>query len=142
MNRQAAFLGCSTWLCLILSGCRAWPAKISAKSFSVFNDFTFVASGTYKPGPHGGFGEDVIQHGTTELPLPDRPRIGIQYVFQRRGPVDIGKLAMVDLPVRLGSVGITVVQAPRTSRDFMYLYIGGPLFVIRIREGGPEGDDL
>jgi hypothetical protein len=105
----------------------------------VFDGFTFVASGTYKPGPHGGFGEDVTQHGTRELPLPDRPQIGVQYVFHHPGPVDVGNLAMVELPARLRSAGITVVRAPKTSRDFMYLYIGGPLFVIRIREGRHEG---
>jgi hypothetical protein len=53
--------------------------------------------------------------------------------------VDNETLALVDLPARLRSAGITIVQAPRSSRELMHLYVGGPLFNIRIKEGEHEG---
>ena len=53
--------------------------------------------------------------------------------------MDDEKLALVELPARLKSAGITIVKAPKSSRHLMYLYVGGPLFNIQIRDGSHEG---
>jgi hypothetical protein len=45
----------------------------------------------------------------------------------------------VDLPARLKSAGITIVKAPKSSKDLMYPYVGGPLFRIQIQDGSHEG---
>jgi hypothetical protein len=73
------------------------------------------------------------------LSVPERPEVGVQYLFLHRPPVDTEKLATIELPNRLRSVGITVTQAPASSKDLIHLFIGGPLFTIRIREGVHEG---
>jgi hypothetical protein len=79
------------------------------------------------------------KHGIAELSQPDRPQVGIQYVFHHRRPVDNEKLALVDFHARLQSAGITVVRAPKSSMELMHLFMGGPLFRIEIRDGSHEG---
>ncbi|HVP45173.1 MAG TPA: hypothetical protein VMT32_01270 [Bryobacteraceae bacterium] len=111
------------------------------KGFSIFTDFTFVGSAPYQPGGvgTGGANEQLPKHGTAQVPLPDRPQPGVQYIFHHRRPVDDEKLALVDLPARLKSAGITIVKAPKSSKDLMYPYIGGPLFKIQIQDVRHEG---
>ncbi len=114
---------------------------MSRNSFDVFAGFTFVASGPYRAGAPrtGGVSEVLPRHGISELPLPDRPQVGIQYVFHHRRPVDNENLALVDFPARLRSAGITAVNTPKSSRELMYPFLGGPLFKIQIRDSGHEG---
>jgi hypothetical protein len=111
------------------------------KSFDVFAGFSFVESGSYQPSASTPIGvSDVLpKHGIAELPLPDRPQVGIQYVFHHRRPIDNERLALEDFPARLRSVGITSVDAPKSSKDLMYPFVGGPLFKIQIRDNSHEG---
>jgi len=130
-----------TVLGLFTLACSPKPHAISQKCFDVFAGFTFVGSGPNMPGPTatGGISDVLPKHGIAELPLPDRPQVGIQYVFHHRRPVDNEKLALVDFPARLRSAGITVVRAPKSSMEMMHLFVGGPLFRIEIKDGSHEG---
>jgi hypothetical protein len=128
----AAFLACFSASCS--------PRSLDMKDFSVFTDFTFVGSAPYKAGPGGApEAQELPKHSTAAVPLPEHPQPGVLYIFHRPGPVDNEKLALADFPARLKSAGITILKAPRSSRDLMYLYIGGPVFRIQIRKGDHEG---
>lgn len=70
------------------------------------------------------------------------PQPGVLYIFHHRRPVDDEKLALVELPARVKSEGITIVKAPKSSKDLMYPYVGGPLFKIQIQDGRHEGNGL
>jgi hypothetical protein len=48
-----------------------------------------------------------------ELPLPDRPQVGVQYVFDHRRPIDNDNLAINEFPAKLQGLGITVLNAPK-----------------------------
>jgi hypothetical protein len=136
--RRVGLLGAIALLALISVSC---SNRSQMKGFSVFSDFVFVGSAPYKPGPAGGAeaNEQLPKHGTAQLPLPDRPQAGVLYIFHHRGPVDNEKLALVDLPARLKSADITIAKAPKSSKELMYPFIGGPLFKIQIRDGNHEG---
>lgn len=122
-----------------LLGCSSGAAAISRKTFDVFEGFTFVGSGPYQQSAPLADNEALPKHGTTEQPLPDLPKVGVQYVFHHRAPVDNEKLALADLPARLRTAGIEVTKAPKSSKEMLYLFRGGPLFKILIRDGGHEG---
>jgi hypothetical protein len=111
------------------------------KGFSFLADFTFVGSVPYRLGAAGPdeISHRLPKHGTAQESLPDRPQPGVRYIFHHRRPVDDEKLALVDLPAKLKSAGIAVVTAPKSSKDMMYPYLGGPLFKIQIRDGSHEG---
>ena len=130
-----------TVLGLLTFGCSTKPEVMNHKSFDVFAGFTFVGSGPYTPDTTapGGISHMLPKHGIAELSQPDRPQVGIQYVFHHRRPVDNEKLALVDFHARLQSAGITVVRAPKSSMELMHLFMGGPLFRIEIRDGSHEG---
>ncbi len=139
--RRAILVSSIVWIGFILLCCTTKQQALSHKSFDIFEGFTFVGSGPNMPGPTatGGISEVLPKHGIAELPLPDRPEVGIQYVFHHRRPVDNEKLVLVDFPARLQSAGITVVRAPKSSMEMLHLFVGGPLFRIEIREGNHEG---
>jgi hypothetical protein len=138
---RAILFSSLVWIGFIALSCSTRPQAMSHKSLDVFAGFTFVGSGPYMPGAPatGGISEVLPRHGIAELPLPEGPQVGIQYVFHHRRPLDNEKLALVDFPTRLQSAGITVVRAPKSSMELMHLFIGGPLFRIQIRDGGHEG---
>lgn len=132
--RPALLLGALMSLCLTSVGCLRGRSGLSDSSFRVFSGFTFVASGPYRPER-----EAIPRHDNRELPLPERPSVGVQYVFHSRDVVDDEKLALVEFPARLRAAGIKIVRAPQSDRDLMYLFMGGPLFKIWIKEGNHEG---
>jgi hypothetical protein len=136
---RAGLLGAGALLAFVSVSCSTRSQEM--KGFSLFRDFTFVGSAPYKAGSTGAAeaNEQLPKHGTAQVPLPDRPLPGIRYIFHHRGPVDNEKLAVIDLPARLKSAGITIVKAPKSSKELMYPFIGGPLFKIQIRDGDHEG---
>jgi hypothetical protein len=138
---RVVFFSSLVWIGFVAFGCSPGPQTMSRNSFDVFSGFTFVASSTYNPeaSPTAVEVETLPKHGIAELPPPVRPQVGIKYVFHHRRPVDNEKLAVVDLPTRLRSVGIKPVNAPKSGNELMYLFIGGPAFKISIREGDHEG---
>ena len=139
--RRAVLFGTLSWSSFISLGCSTWPQALSRKTFDVFAGFTFVGTAPYDPklAAPSGASEVLPKHGTAEQHLPDRLQLGIQYVFHHRRPVDNEQLALVDFPARLRAAGITVVKAPKSTNDLMYLFLGGPLFHIQISDGGHTG---
>jgi hypothetical protein len=64
---------------------------------------------------------------------------GRVYVFRKAISTSNEDIGMKVLPERLAKIGARVTNAPRTSKDFMYVYIGGPLFVIQFEKDGHQG---
>jgi hypothetical protein len=124
----------------ITAGCNRF-SRVDSRIFHVFSDFTFVGAGAYQapPQPNGEDAHGVIEHGQNILSLPKRPVIGRQYIFHHKSPLDVQKLALADLPLRLQKEGLQIVKAPHSSREMMYLYFGGPLFVIKFKQGNHVG---
>ena len=125
---------------IVTAGCARY-SRGDSKIFSVFSDFVFVGEGAYQfpPQPGREVTSEVIEHGQTRLPLPERPEIGRQYVFHHNLPLDVEKLALADLPSRLQREGFQILTTPHSSQDMMRLYFGGPVFVIKFKQGNHVG---
>jgi len=137
-----------TWLlfpCIIMAITTTGCAKHSVngdKALAVFSDFSFAGSGV----PHDFIAKDgqldntkVIAHGDASLSLPKNTAVRTQYVFHYRGRLNRYDLGISELPTRLKQEGMQDVEAPRSARDMMLLYIGGPLFRITFRQGTHQG---
>ncbi|HET9364821.1 MAG TPA: hypothetical protein VFP71_07460, partial [Candidatus Angelobacter sp.] len=101
-----------------------------------FSSFAFVGEGTYNPPAKQTqeINPAVAEHGLNILPLPERLEIKKQYIFHHKSPLDVEKLAVVDLPSRLQNMGLEIIKAPHSSMEMMDLYFGGPLFVIKFKQ--------
>jgi hypothetical protein len=64
---------------------------------------------------------------------------GRVYVFRKTTNTSDDTLGMKVLPERLAKMGARVTKAPQSSKDFMYPYIGGPLFVVEFEKDGHQG---
>jgi hypothetical protein len=64
---------------------------------------------------------------------------GRVYAFRKTTGMSDETLGKKVLPERLSKIGARVTKAPRTSKDFVYPYIGGPLFVIQFEKDGHRG---
>lgn len=64
---------------------------------------------------------------------------GRVYVFRKTTNTSDDMLGMKVLPERLAKMGARVTKAPQSSKDFMYPYIGGPLFVVEFEKDGHQG---
>lgn len=139
--RRAVLFAVVVWVGLGSQSCLMGSRALNRKSLEVFAGFSFVGSGPYQQGapPTGGISEALPKHGIAEQPLPDRPQVGIQYIFHHRLPVDNERLALVDLPGKLHAAGITITKSPKSEKDLMYLFIGGPAFKISVKDGRHEG---
>ncbi len=64
---------------------------------------------------------------------------GRVYVFRKTTKTSNEDLGMKLLPERLAKVGAHTTKAPKSSKDFMYPFIGGPLFIIQFEKDGHQG---
>jgi len=64
---------------------------------------------------------------------------GHVYVFRKTTEMSNEQLGMKVLPERLAKIGAQVTKAPRSSQDFIYRVIGGPLFLIEFQKDGHRG---
>jgi len=126
------FLAWLTLAVLLLTACTN-RKKIDRKVFSVFSDFVFVGSGPY----HGNSELDrtVPAHGANPMSLPGQLEIDKLYIFHHRRPLDGQALALSALPSRLRQQGIRITQAPTSTKELMFPYVGGPIFTIRFEDG-------
>ena len=99
----------------------------------VFSDFSYVRRQPVADDFKSGFPPS----GTTALPETFEP--GYRYIFHRRLPSDNVQLGTKVLPERLKSQGFDVLEFPKTERELVYSYIGGPFFRIRFRSGDRVG---
>lgn len=61
------------------------------------------------------------------------------YVFRKTSDIPDEILGKKVLPERLAMIGAKVTEAPQSSKDFTYPYIGGPLFMIQFEKDGHQG---
>jgi hypothetical protein len=64
---------------------------------------------------------------------------GRVYAFRKTTDKSNEMLGKKVLPERLTKIGAHVTKAPQTSKDFMYPFVGGPLFVIEFEKDGHQG---
>ena len=64
---------------------------------------------------------------------------GRVYAFRKTTKSSNEDLGMKILPDRLVKIGAHVTKAPQASKDFIYPFIGGPLFVIQFEKDGHQG---
>jgi hypothetical protein len=64
---------------------------------------------------------------------------GRVYAFRKITDTSDEALGRKILPERLAKIGARVTKAPQSSKDFVYPYIGGPLFLIQFEKDGHEG---
>jgi hypothetical protein len=64
---------------------------------------------------------------------------GRVYAFRKTTNTSGETVGMKVLPERLAKMGAHVTKAPQSSKDFMYPYIGGPLFVVEFEKDGHQG---
>lgn len=64
---------------------------------------------------------------------------GRVYSFRKTVTTSNEDLAMKVLPARLKKIGARVTKAPQSSKDFIYPYVGGPLFLIQFEKEGHQG---
>ncbi len=64
---------------------------------------------------------------------------GRVYAFRKTTDTSNETLGKKILPERLAKMGSHVTKAPQSSKDFIYPYIGGPLFVIQFEKDGHQG---
>ncbi len=67
---------------------------------------------------------------------------GRVYSFSKTAKISDQDLGIKILPERLGKIGANVTKAPKSSDDFIDLYIGGALFVIQFDKDGHQGTIL
>lgn len=61
------------------------------------------------------------------------------YVFRKTNQLENETLAMKVIPKRLIDIGADDIKTPKSSKDFAYLFIGGPLFSIEFKYRGHSG---
>jgi hypothetical protein len=64
---------------------------------------------------------------------------GRVYVFRKTANTPNENLAMKVLPKRLAEIGAQVTKAPQSPKDFIYPFVGGPLFVIEFEKDRHHG---
>ncbi len=70
--------------------------------------------------------------------LPTSFAKGMQYLFVCREDCPVVKLAIMILPRRLQDVGARHIRHPTSPSQFVYIYIGGPLFTITFELGNQK----
>ncbi len=146
MNLHALRCVAPNWVALILLLC-SWGVscknRVAAEDQQfqmLFNGFQLVTVDKLPPNVRT---EDLnpanLQNAypTERTLVPDRV-----YVFRKTTGTSNEDLGMKVLPDRLRSIGARVTKAPQNSKDFMYVYVGGPLFVIEFEKDGHHGTML
>jgi hypothetical protein len=116
------------FVALVIIGCSIPDRRLSRGSFDAFGELTFVGAGPCQR--EGDRATALPKHGAAELALPDRPKVGVAYVFHSPRPVNAEDLAIVVFPARLKSAGVTVVSGPKSSHDLIYPFLGDAIFTL------------
>jgi len=64
---------------------------------------------------------------------------GRVYALRKTTSSSDEELGIKILPGRLVKIGAHVTRAPQSSKDLMYPFIGGPLFIIQFEKDGHQG---
>jgi len=115
--------------------CTANKREPDLKALSILSDFVFVGAVSYTSTEkwHEVSGRDAVQ--LIPQSLPQQLEIGKAYIFRHRKPLDNEKLALSELRSRFEREGLKVLQAPKSPRDMIESYIGGPFFTIKFTDG-------
>ena len=129
------------WAIMLAFAIAACGRKRAAdfKASNVFFDLVYVGSGPYSPEKNGGINMTVAPHGKKPLAFPSQLETGVEYIFHHRKPLDNEKFALTELPLKLRQQGIDITRGPRSVRDMVSTYIGGPVFSLQFKEGAQVG---
>lgn len=146
MKAHALKCGVPGWVALTLLlcswavACRTRVAAEDQQFQMLFNGFQLVLVDKL---PSGTRAED-INPANLQNAYPSERTLVLDrvYVFRKTTGTSNEDMGMKVLPERLRSIGARVTKAPRSSKDFMYVFVGGPLFVIEFEKGGHHGTML
>lgn len=140
-HRSLSLLRAAIVLTCLMLGCARKNSPADSKMLAVFSDFVFVGAGPYVSTQRNSVeaNQSVALHTEQQQPLPKHVEAGRQYVFHHRRPVDNEQLALGILPSRLQAAGVRIIRAPQSPGDLMHLIVGGPLFVIKFKDGENVG---
>jgi len=144
MKRNKLCDGALSWLatlilplCMWSAGCQTRGVAEDQQFRMLFDGFQLVLVDDLPP----KMAIQELDSSTLRNTYPsDRTLIpGQVYVFRKTTNTSDDTLGMRVLPERLAKMGARVTKAPQSSKDFMYPYIGGPLFVIAFEKDGHQG---
>ncbi len=123
------------FLIFLANGCKERQRIPDSKAFATLSDFTLAGSGPSEY-PRD---KTVPDHGLDAISVSGPLKLHTQYIFHHRSPMNTEKLALSDLPAKMRNGGLQILNAPQSSRDMLYSYVGGPVFTIKFQEGNHIG---
>jgi hypothetical protein len=124
-------------LCFWSGGCQTRVAATDQQFRMLFDGFQLVLVDNLPANTPIQELDSTTLHNT--YPSEQTLIPGRVYAFRKTTNTPNEALGMKVLPERLGKIGAHVTKAPQSSKDFMYLYIGGPLFVVQFEHDGHQG---
>jgi hypothetical protein len=138
---QAGALSCVLVCVLLLFagsvGCQAGVAAEDQQFRMLFDGFQLVLVDDLPPAvPLQELDSSRLRNAYPSVQTLVPGRI---YAFRKVTETSDETLGRKILPERLAKMGAHVTKAPESSKDFIYPYIGGPLFVIQFEKDGHQG---
>ncbi len=124
-------------LCSWTCGCRAGAAAPDEQFRMLFDGFQLVLVDDIPPTTPIQQLDSSSLHNTYPAERTLVP--GRVYSFKKMTNTSNETLGMKVLPERLSKMGAQVTKAPQSPKDFMYPFVGGPLFVIEFEKDGHRG---
>jgi hypothetical protein len=124
-------------LCSWTSGCQTLAAAPDVQFRMLFDGFQLVLVDDIPPTTP----IQQLESSSLRNTYPSERTLvpGRVYAFKKTTATSNETLGMKVLPERLSKIGAHVTKAPKSSKDFMYPFIGGPLFVIEFEKDGHQG---
>ncbi len=134
VSRRVKFLATILVLIAVLcSGCHR-DVNQSKLVTDVFTNhgFSFVWE---TKSDKGQFGADSLKqpHAVNTQSPPIRLEIDHAYLFHPAERRNFEELALQSLPTWIENAGCSVISRPKNTDDFIYPFVGGPLFEIRFQ---------
>lgn len=124
-------------LCSWTGGCQTRVAAEDQPFRMLFNGFQLVLVGDL---PANTPIQELDSSALRNTYPAERTLVpGRVYAFRKTTKSSNEDLGMKILPARLAKIGAHVTKAPQSSKDFIYPFIGGPLFVIHFEKDGHQG---
>jgi hypothetical protein len=124
-------------LCLLTGGCRSRVSSEERNFLMLFDGFQLVlVDDLPAKTPIQELDYSALRNTYSEEQTLVPGRV---YVFRKTTNTSNENLGMKVLPDRLVKIGARLTKAPQSSKDFMYPFIGGPLYVIQFEKDGHQG---
>jgi len=124
-------------LCLWTGGCQTRVAAEDQKFHMLFDGFQLVlVDDLPEKTPIQELDSSTLRN---TYPAERTLVPGRVYALRKTTSSSDEELGIKILPGRLVKIGAHVTRAPQSSKDLMYPFIGGPLFIIQFEKDGHQG---